>query len=223
VLDITNTGAGAALDSFAQIKNGGDANIFIEKGRFKLGELKPGETKTARFQVSLKKGFKGDTFPLKLAILDEPLEEFVLEKLELPVKDGPAATVEAKKGLVKLGDKAELFGAPTQDARSVAKLPQGATLTLEGVTKGYYKVALDKDRFAFVRTQDAKEMKTGKAAAPKTVAYSTTHQPPDIKLDVDPSHGGVVVNGDKFTLSGVVKDPNGLLDVYVLVNDQKVY
>jgi carboxyl-terminal processing protease len=223
VMDVTNTGVGTALDSFAQIKNGGDANIFIEKGRFKLGEIKPGETKTARFQVSLKKGYKGDTFPLKLAILDEPLEEFVLEKLQLPVKDGPAATLEAKKGLVKLNDKAELFGAPTQDARSVAKLPQGATLPLEAVTKGFYKVALEKDRFAFVRIQDAKEVKTGKAVAPKTVAFTTNHQPPDIKLDVDPSHGGVVVNGDKFTLSGVVKDPAGLLDVYILVNDQKVY
>ncbi|RKG74724.1 PDZ domain-containing protein [Corallococcus exercitus] len=223
VMDVTNTGVGPALDSFAQIKNGGDANIFIEKGRFKLGEIKPGETKTARFQVSLKKGFKGDTFPLKLAILDEPLEEFVLEKLQLPVKDGPVAPLEAKKGLVKLSDKAELFASPTADARPVAKLPQGATLALEATTKGYYKVALEKDRFAFVRTQDAKEVKTGKAAAPKTVAFSTSHQPPDIKLDVDPSHGGVVVNGDKFTLSGAVKDPNGLLDVYVLVNDQKVY
>ena len=48
VLDVTNAGNGPALDSFTQIKNGGDANIFIEKGRFKLGELGPGETKSAR-------------------------------------------------------------------------------------------------------------------------------------------------------------------------------
>ena len=77
VLDVTNIGTGMALDSFATIKNAGDPNVFIEKGRFKLGELAPGETKTARFQLEVKKGFKGDTFPLKLAIIDEPLEEFV--------------------------------------------------------------------------------------------------------------------------------------------------
>ena len=38
----------------------------------------------------MKKGYKGETFPLKLAIIDEPLEEFVTEKLEMPVSDAPA-------------------------------------------------------------------------------------------------------------------------------------
>jgi carboxyl-terminal processing protease len=40
---------------------------------------------------------------------------------------------------------------------------------------------------------------------------------------VDSSLGGLVANGDKYTLSGEVDDLNGLLDMYVLVNDQKVY
>lgn len=222
LLDVTNAGTGAALDSFTQIKNGGDANIFIEKGRFKLGELKPGETKTARFQLEVKKGFKGDTFPLKLAIIDEPLEEFVMEKLELPVTEAPVATMEPKKGLVRLADKVELYGAPAQNARTVAKLSGTTVLPAEAATKGYYRVELEKDRFAFVRSQDAKELKTGKATAPKATLV-TNHRPPDIRLDVDPAAGGLVANGDKFTLSGVVTDPHGLLDVYVLVNDQKVY
>ncbi len=222
LLDVTNAGSGPALDSFTQIKNGGDANIFIEKGRFKLGELKPGETKTARFQLEVKKGFKGDTFPLKLAIIDEPLEEFVMEKLELPVTDGAVATMEPKKGLVRLADKVDLYGAPTQNARPVAKLSGTTVLAAEAANKGFYRVELEKDRFAFVRSQDAKEVKTGKATAPKAT-LATHHRPPDIRLDVDPAAGGLVANGDKFTLSGVVTDPNGLLDVYVLVNDQKVY
>ncbi|WP_163783239.1 MXAN_5808 family serine peptidase [Myxococcus vastator] len=222
LLDVTNAGTGTALDSFTQIKNGGDANVFIEKGRFKLGELKPGETKTARFQLEVKKGFKGNTFPLKLAIIDEPLEEFVMEKLELPVTDAAVATMEPKKGFVRLGDKVDLYGAPAQGARSVAKLSGTTVLPAEAVTKGYYRVALEKDRFAFVRSQDAKELRTGKATAPKATLV-TNHRPPDIRLDVDPAAGGLVANGDKFTLSGVVTDPHGLLDVYVLVNDQKVY
>jgi carboxyl-terminal processing protease len=223
VLDVTNAGPGPALDSFTQIKNGGDANIFIEKGRFKLGELKPGETKTARFQLEVKKGYKGETFPLKLAIIDEPLEEFVMEKLELPVRDAAVAAVEPKKGFVRVSDKAELLGAPTADARPVAKLGSASVLPVEGVTKGFYRVELEKGRFAFVRTQDAREQKAaGRASTPK-LAWTTQHRPPDIRLDVDPAAGGLVANGEKFTLSGVVTDPNGLLDVYVLVNDQKVY
>jgi carboxyl-terminal processing protease len=223
VLDVTNAGPGPALDSFTQIKNGGDANIFIEKGRFKLGELKPGETKSARFNLEVKKGFKGDTFALKLAIIDEPLEEFVMEKLELPVRDAAVAALEPKKSFVRVNDKAELFGAPTADARPVAKVSGITVLPVEAVTKGFFRVEMEKDRFAFVRTQDAREQKTaGRATAPK-LAWTTQHRPPDIRLEVDPAAGGLVANGEKYTLTGVVTDPNGLLDVYVLVNDQKVY
>lgn len=223
-LDVTNVGAGVALDSFASIRNGGDTNVFIEKGRFKLGELAPGETKSARFQVELKKGFKGATFPLKLAIIDEPLEEFVTEKLALPVRETPAAAVAPAQKLVRLADKTELLPAPLQDAKPVARV-SGAPVVLSatGVSKGFYKVSLGEGRFAFVRTSDAREVKAGKAVLPKKMEWLTRLSPPAIELDVDTSRGGVMANGDRFTLSGSVTDPDGLLDVYVLVNDQKVY
>jgi len=42
-------------------------------------------------------------------------------------------------------------------------------------------------------------------------------------LQVDQSQGGVVAPSDRFTLSGSVSEPKGLLDMYVLVNDQKVF
>jgi carboxyl-terminal processing protease len=89
--------------------------------------------------------------------------------------------------------------------------------------KGFYKVELEKDRFAFVRTQDAREVKSGKATGLKGVELLAQRAPPSIRLEVDPSQGGVVASGEKFTLTGAVTDASGLLDVYVLVNDQKVY
>ncbi|MET0403305.1 MAG: MXAN_5808 family serine peptidase, partial [Cystobacter sp.] len=221
LLDVTNTGKGRALDSFAQIKNVGEPNIFIEKGRFKLGEMAPGETKTARFQLSVKKALKEDHFQLKLAILDEPLEEFAMEKLDLPVADAATVKLEAKKGVVKLADKVELLGEPRADAPVVARLSKATTLPVEAAAKGFYRVSLDKDRFAFVRSQDARET-TGKSATPE-LAYQARRSPPEIKLDVDPSQGGLVANGERYTLSGEVSDAQGLLDMYILVNDQKVY
>ncbi|KFA93544.1 MXAN_5808 family serine peptidase [Archangium violaceum] len=222
VMDVTNTGKGKALDSFAQIKNLGDPDIFIEKGRFKLGELAPGETKTARFQLAVKKGYDGKTFPLRLAIVDEPLEEFAMEKLELPVSDAPVAKFEPKKGLVKVSEKAALLASPEQGAQVLARLSRPAVLNTEAATKGYYRVELDKDRFAFVSTEDARDTR-GKATAPQGLSYVARRSPPEIKLDVDLAQGGLVANGEKYTLSGEVDDAQGLLDMYVLVNDQKVY
>ena len=62
---------------------------FIQKGRFQVGELAAGETKTARFLLQVKPGFKGESYPLELAIVDEPLEEFLSSKLDMPIADKP--------------------------------------------------------------------------------------------------------------------------------------
>src|SRR5574337_450030 len=65
LLDVTNVGKGKALDAYGSIKNASTADVFIEKGRFKLGEMAPGETKTARFQLQVKKGYRPDDFAIK--------------------------------------------------------------------------------------------------------------------------------------------------------------
>jgi carboxyl-terminal processing protease len=223
LIDVKNIGTGKALDSFASIKNAADQNIFIEKGRFKLGELAPGESKTARFLLEVKKGYKSGSFPLKVAILDEPLEEFATEKIELPISETQTADVEAKKGVVRVSDRAELYGAPTAEARPIASLPKGATLAEVGRVGGYDKVELDKGRFAFVKAEDAREAKSGKAAPPRDLNVMTFRDAPEIGLNADLSQGAIAVDQDRYTLTGTVKSDKGLLDLYILVNDQKVF
>jgi carboxyl-terminal processing protease len=222
LLDVKNLGQGKAFDTFAQIKNAADQNIFIEKGRFKLGEIAPGETKTAKFQLEVKKAYKGDSFPLKLAIVDEPLEEFATEKLKIPVLDS-GSEVELKKMVVKIGEKGELFESPDKDARPIAQLPHGGLLSVEGRVASSYKVDFEKGRFAFVHAADVKEVKGAKAAPLKDVEHLPFREPAQITLNVDSTLGGIVVEGDKFNLSGVVTNTKELLDMYVLVNDQKVF
>jgi carboxyl-terminal processing protease len=219
VLDIINRGQGKALDAFAQIKNAADSNIFIEKGRWKLGELAPGQSRTARFSLEVRKGFKDDEFPLKLAIIDEKLEEFVSDKLSLPVAK-PIA-LEAKKQLVKLGANTQLYGAPDESSRPLTKLSKPALLSSTAANEGFLRVDLEKDRFAFVRAADARPAK-GRAALARELAPLAFRDPPQIALSADPAQGGVVVDGDRFLLSGTVTSPKSLLDMYVLVNDQKV-
>ncbi len=90
------------MGSFAHDQERGRPERLHREGPLQARGAGPGETKTARFLLEVKKGYKGDTFPLKLAIIDEPLEEFVTEKLELPVRDAPALALEPTKTMVKL-------------------------------------------------------------------------------------------------------------------------
>jgi carboxyl-terminal processing protease len=223
LVDVTNLGPGKALDAFAQIKNAADQNVFIEKGRFRLGDLAPGETKTARFQLEVKKGYVGETFPLKFAVGDVQLEEFASEKLHLPVSDHPLA-VDSRKGMVRLEGGTALLTRPENQAPTLFRVAKGGTVLPElARVNGTVKVELEKGRFAFVRSQDAHEVKVGKPATPKDFISVPFREPPQISLNFEPEKGGLVAAGERFTLSGTVTDPLGILDMYVLVNDQKVF
>ena len=221
LVDVTNQGTGKALDAVGSIKNAADQNIFIEKGRFHLGEMAPGETRTARFQLEVKKGYVGDSFPLKLAIIDEPLEEFSTERLNLPVSDKPF-TIEARKGSVRVENGAPVLAGPDDRAPVMARVKKAGVLQVLGRVNGLTKVETEKGRFGFLRASDSHEARNAKAAAPELAAVPY-REPPQIVLQVDQTQGGVVAPSDRFTLSGTVSEPKGLLDMYVLVNDQKVF
>ncbi len=222
IIDVSNVGAGKAFDVFSSVRNASDANIFIEKGRFKLGEINPGETKTSRFQLEVKKAFKDDTFALRYAVIDEPLQEFTADKLEIPVApDAPVVSFEPSKATSRLADKADIY-ADVSGKRVLARLPKGAVVTEQARGGNMARVEWEKDRFVFARISDLRDAKGQKVAAAKDASWTHFRTPAQISMNVDPSQGGAVIDGEKFTLSSVVTDPQ-MLDVFVLVNDQKVY
>ena len=222
-VDVTNVGSGKALDAFSSVRNASDANIFIEKGRFKLGEIEPGQTRSSRFQLEVKKGFKGDEFGLRYAVIDEPLEEFTADKLMIPVApdNAPSPAFEPSKAVARLADKAEIFAA-ADGKRALARLPKGAVVQELARGGNMARVEWEKDRFVFVKLSDLRDGKGLKPTPPKEATWANLRTPAQISMNIDPSQGGAVVDGERFTLSSVVTDPE-LLDVYVLVNDQKVF
>lgn len=226
LLDVTNVGSGKALDTFAIIRNAGDPNIFIEKGRFKLGELEIGETKTARFSLGVKKPLKSDEFGLKVNVIDEPLEEFLADKLMVPVApEGSAPFVlEPRKAVSKIADKAEVFNSADPRSVVIARLPKGAVVNEQARGANMARVEWGEGRFAFVKVADLRDARGQKPALPKGKDLEPVpfRAPSHIATNVDPSQGGTAVDAPTFTLSSVITDPS-LLDVFVLVNDQKVF
>lgn len=186
LIDVTNIGKGKALDSYGSIKNASSADVFIEKGRFKLGELAPGETKTARFQLQVKKGYKPDDFAIKMYVIDEQLEEFTADKLTVPIASDEAAPValEARKGTVKLNEKANVYISAAPDARVLGTLPKGAVLNEQARGSSVARVELEQGRFGFVKLSDERDAK-GVKAAPAALSYLAYRTPPEIDLSVD--------------------------------------
>jgi len=221
-VDVKNVGAGASSDvTYASIKNKGNEKIFIEKGRHKLGELAPGATGSGTFELELKKGYAEKTVPLQLLIFDEKLEEIVVERLEIPV-DGAQRVAEPATGFFRVAKDGLVRAAPLGDAPTLAAVKKGAVLPVEARIGSWARVQWGKGRTGFVELSPEEKLAAKARAVFAGIEGTMWKTPPRITLDADTSKGGAAVTADHFQLSGTVEDPE-LRDVYVFVNDQKVF
>ncbi len=228
-VDVKNEGAGASGDkTYVSLKNLGDEKLFIKKGREVIGALKPGESRSASLEIELKRGSKSETLPVRLTIVDEKMDEYVAEKLDWPVaKDDPA--IAAVKGAVRIeAAEAVLRSGASPSAPPIATARRGAVLPVDAKVGDFWRVEWAKDRFAFAAENDARQTRAPRSAA--SVAETWQREPPRIALVPDPLKGAPVVEGDTFKLQGTATvppsaDPSAakLRDVFVFVNDQKVF
>jgi carboxyl-terminal processing protease len=227
-VDVRNSGTGSAGEkTYVALKNLGDEKMFIKKGREVIGTLKPGESRSATLEVELRRGSKSETLPVRVMIVDEKMDEYVSEKLELPVaKDEPAK--QPAKGSVQVATaEAVLRAGASADAAPLATAKKGAVLPVDARLGDFWRVEWAKGRFAFAADGDVKPAKGARAGQ---IAAAWQREPPRIALVPDPLRGAPVIEGDLFRLQGTASVPAGLdpsaarlRDVFVYVNDQKVF
>jgi carboxyl-terminal processing protease len=219
-LEVKNVGVGKAIDAVASLKNKADENVSLNKGRAKLGELKPGESNSGVFEFEIKPELKGDAAALQLTIGDEATDEYVAEKLQVPVKaSGEAAAKVTAAGARTMVDTL-IYGAATPSSPVIARVKKGVILPLEARFGDLYRVSLG-TRPGFVAARDVKEART--ADKTPTVESLEIRTEPKIELGVDTSTGGIATDGERFRLTGAAVDKNSLRDLYIFVNDQKVF
>jgi carboxyl-terminal processing protease len=227
-VDVKNTGTGGAGEkTYVSLKNLGDEKLFIKKGREVVGGLKPGEVKSASLEVELRRGSKSDTLPVRVMIVDEKMDEYVAEKLDWPVaKDEP--TVAPAKGAVRVAAvEAVLRTGASPSAAPLATAKKGALLPVDAKVGEFWRVEWQKGRFAFAADGDVRPARGPRSGA---IAAAWQREPPRIALAPDPLRGAPVVDGDLLKLQGTASMPPSvepgttrLRDVYVYVNDQKVF
>jgi carboxyl-terminal processing protease len=79
-----------------------------------------------------------------------------------------------------------------------------------------------KERVAFLPLSEAKEVPGHGATGPLVEVMQ--HEPPKIEVaGLDPAEGGPVTDGDHFDVDATIAGTRPLRDVYVFVNEQKVF
>jgi carboxyl-terminal processing protease len=228
-IDVKNQGQGASGEkTYVSLKNLGDEKTFIKKGRVVIGSIKPGEVKTALMQVEVKKALKPDMVPLRVMIVDEKLDEYVSERMEFPVApDAKARTVASGAMRVKAAQSVLAAGA-SAEAAAIAIAKRGAVLPISGRIGDLVRVEWAKGRYGWAPAADLEAAQGVRSGA---VTEVWQREPPRIALTTpNPAQGAPVVDGEKLHVQGSAFVPPGvpgartrLRDVFIFVNDQKVF
>jgi carboxyl-terminal processing protease len=225
-VDVRNAGSGpSGRKTYVALRSLGDDKLFVKRGRDVIGTLRPGEMKSAKLEVELRKGSHAETIPFRLLVVDEKSDEYLADKIEWPVAKEAAARAPAS-GAVRLDGDVAVRGGASPTAPAVASAKKGAVLPVDARFGDEYRVEWQKGRFGFVAAAQAKPVKAPRAGS---VALSWQREPPRITLSPDPAKGAPVVEGDTLKLTGSATVPASsdeatrLRDVFVYVNDQKVF
>ena len=117
-----------------------------------------------------------------------------------------------------------VLSAAVESADKLASVKKGAILPAKGRVGPFYRVEWQKGRIGFLPVAAAKDApKSAKPTLAKVVPL-TQREPPFIKLtNFDTTKGGVEVDSDHVTLTGMAGDPSGMRDLQIFVQHENDY
>ncbi len=226
-IEIKNLGDGPSFETLANLKNKDvEEGLSLIKGRVKMGELLPGESRRARFEFELTPAFSKEEAALQLILGDEGTGEWVVEMLKLKV-GAQGASAAKQTAAVKTLRETALYAAALDGAPALAALAADVVLPAEARLGDFWRVRFDdgdKGGIGFVRLSDVdKASAPGQGKGPTLTRLPLRHEPRIDLAGIDLQQGGLLTGEAALPLRGSATNAGDLRDLYVFVNDQKVF
>ena len=210
-LTIKNSGQGTAAETTALLRNASGDGVVIDKSRFELGELAPGQSRTVEFPFAVTPRLDGEEMAVEVLMYDGVLGTQASEKLRFPVR--PAVAVEAQRGVVEVRARATTLRAgASADSTPIGTAAAKARFTSLGVAAGWVKVDLGEGRFGFAPAGEV-----GKTGGAATSAWTPTWHSTPPALTVQ--QRGLETTAATYTVGGSVVDDTHVEDVYIYVSN----
>jgi carboxyl-terminal processing protease len=218
-LSVKNVGLGVSHETRANLRNLSGDGVLLNKGRFDLSNMKPGETRRLELTFDVLASLNTSDVKLELSMLDRDLHVYATEKIVLPVLPPLAIKAGGSGGVKANATGTLLFPSANPNARAFGKLSDGATLKVLGKADGFYKVALaSNQRFAFVKSDQVTETGAPSGSGDPTYEDLLVRSPPIIDLKA-----ALSTTSDKIRVTGKATDSDGILDGYMFVNATKFF
>jgi carboxyl-terminal processing protease len=213
-LDVINTGAGASRETQALLRNITGDGLLLRAGRFDISDIKPNEQRRVAFTFDVLPNLAENLAKVELSVVDRDLRVVSSEKVSIPIVAG-GLFVKQEQGTVELTKRAPLRPQPLSPASIFGALEAGSVVEKVGSFGEFTKVRLEGDRFAFVESDVLRPGQGNKVSFEPLM----TRSPPT--LEVAPA--ALSTREATIAVSGVAKDADQIVDVYMFVGANKVF
>ncbi len=216
---VKNVGKGRAPEVVTTLKNLEDEHLYIHEGRAALGALPRNGRARGEMLLELKSGFEAPFAKMRVTIYDREAGEYISSEIQVPVAlSGDAA--QPARGSIRVTKATEARAWAAPDAPIVATLKKGALLPLTHLVGAFHRVRLNGGIEAFVSRSVSKKLGASRKK-PTGVRPRFPFEAPVIQLvglEASPS-----TDQETLALAGTALDATGIRDIYVFLNNQKVY
>ncbi len=214
---VRNIGEGRAPDAIAQLRNLSGDGLFVIKGRFPIGAIEPGQSKSVDFTFDVKQDLESDQFRVELSVYDDVLHEYVQDKLSFPTL--PPVAVATKTGSVEVSANTPVQAGAATTAAVIGTAKSGDVFKVTGTAGEFVRVELE-GRPGYLPKKAVKDTSSPVASAgvgKRGFEQAWQVSPPKLTLNAVAG----LVTGDKLKISGVARDENKLSDVFIFVSNRR--
>lgn len=216
---VTNQGPGRTFNAQVNIKNESGEGVLIHDGRFELGELQRGESRSHAFELEVLPSFENAEVELELTVTDFELREEVTESLDFLLVNASQPPQPAN-GAVRTRDRTTVFEWAEASAHTVGWLPAGASYAVGAEQSTFLRLRLGDGRVGWVARDDVEPLEGQTELPEPRFEVRMDNTPPEIDLSAEPP---ARISADHLDLEGVVNDADRVLDMYVFVGRRKVF
>ena len=224
VVDVQNLGPGVAEEVNLQVKNLAGKAVFLDQGRAKVGKIGVGESRSGSLNFSVKEAH--DRVGFKITAWDMNLGGPVSKTLQIPVLPGRRAKLDARVLQAGAAD-VPIFAGASADSLRLAVLQAGGQVASDASFGDWLRIEAGPGMVGFVRQADVTVAPAAgrklRAGGKKMASADVRLKPPLLAPEIELALPSLVMSGDHMVLTGRVRDDDRLKDLFVFVNDKKVY
>ena len=212
---LKNIGNGLSEETVLSIKNLSGDKIFLQKGRFQLKGLNPGETKEATLVFSVKK--PDPKIDMELQILDEVSREGLANKIYIPENSEQVGLIKKSQNIIISKDSALIRGGSFVEAPVVGISEKGSVFKTIGEYERWVKIKLDEHLVGWLNKEDVVALDSEVTPTENSLFKEVFEEPPHISLSSPP----LTTDSREVTLNGLIRDKDGIQLVSVFVGEDK--